>query len=208
MESFINLIAPHAAQAHWLFFSLLMLAGLNLPISEDLIVLSSAIIAATIVPQNTYKLFTFVFLGCYLSDWVAYWIGRSLTPWLKQKKWLAKIVDNKRVEKISEFYSKYGVSTLLFGRFIPFGVRNFLFLSAGMGRMNFLKFIIIDGIACLLSNTIWFTLTYSLAENYEQVLIYMRKTNIVVFSVFALFVLSFVGYKIYKHKKNSKKIIS
>ncbi len=203
IETFIDLLTQNASHAHWVFFALLMLAGFNLPISEDLVVLSSAVVAATVVPQNTFKLFAFVFTGCYLSDWLSYWIGRTFTPWLRRKKYLGKMVDNRRIVKITRFYTKYGVLTLLFGRFIPFGVRNFLFMSAGMVRMNFLKFIIIDGIACLLSNVIWFTIAYSLAENYQVVLAYMKRVNIVVFVTFALLVLVFVGYKFYRKRKST-----
>lgn len=204
METFISLLSAQALHAHWIFFFLLILAGFNLPISEDLVVLSSAVIAATVVPENTYKLFAFVFMGCYLSDWIAYWIGRSLTPWLRKRKWLAKIVDNKRILKINEFYDKYGVSTLLFGRFIPFGIRNFLFMSAGMVRMNFLKFILVDGVACLLSNTICFTLAYSFAENYQKVLFYMKKANLVLFGSFIIFIVGIICYRLYKRTKSSE----
>ncbi len=207
LESFLDLLVQNAAHAHWVFFSLLMLAGFNLPISEDLVVLSGAVVAATVVPENAYKIFAFIFVGCYFSDWLSYWIGRVVSPWLRKKKMLVKIVDNRRIVKINRFYEKYGVLTLLFGRFIPFGVRNFLFMSAGMVRMNFVKFIIIDGIACLLSNTIWFTLAYSLAENYKVVLSYMKRANIVIFGIFLLVILSIVGYKIYKRKKDSKDVI-
>lgn len=208
IETLLQLLTENATHAHWVFFSLLMLAGFNLPISEDLVVLSSAVVAATVSPENTYKIFAFVFMGCYLSDWVSYWIGRVVSPWLRKRKMLVKIVDNRRIVKVNRFYERYGVSTLLFGRFIPFGVRNFLFMSAGMVRMNFLKFILIDGIACLLSNTIWFTIAYSLAENYKVVLAYMKRTNIIIFSVFAFFVLGIIAYKIYKKRKDSKKIVS
>lgn len=200
----INFFTHQAAHAHWIFFFLLMLAGFNLPISEDLVVLSSAVIAATVTPQNTYKLFVFVFLGCYLSDWIAYWIGRKMTPWLKDRKILGKLVDNRRIMKVNQFYKKYGVSTLLFGRFIPFGIRNFLFMSAGMVRMNFVKFIIVDGIACLLSNTIWFTLAYSFAENYHTVFAYMKKANLILFGSFLVFIISIICYKLYKRKKSSQ----
>ena len=208
IETFIDLLTQNAMHAHWVFFGLLMLAGFNLPISEDLVVLSSAVVAATVVPQNTYKLFAFVFFGCYLSDWLSYWIGRVFAPWLRKRKLLGKMVDNRRVVKINRFYSKYGISTLLFGRFIPFGVRNFLFMSAGMVRVNFLKFIIVDGIACLLSNMIWFTLAYSLAENYHQVLAYMKRANLLLFGTFLFFILGIIGYRIYKKRKDSNKIVS
>ena len=207
MQAFIEFLAQNADHAHWWFFSLLMLAGLNLPISEDLVVLSGAVVAATVAPEKTYTIFAFIFVGCYLSDWVSYWVGRAVTPWMRRRRWLVKFVDNKQLAKVTKFYSKYGSLTLLFGRFIPFGVRNLLFMSAGMGKMHFGKFILVDGIACLLSNTIWFTIAYSLAENYQSVLSYMKHTNIVIFSLFLAFILGLIGVKLYKKIKSSSKTL-
>ena len=60
---------------------------------------------------------------------------------------------------------RYGFWTLLVGRFIPFGVRNCLFMTAGMARMPFLKFAVSDGIACFISSTVLFSLGYTLGKN-------------------------------------------
>ncbi len=204
MEPFLTLMAAHADWAHWLFFFILLMAGFSFPISEDLIVLASAVVAATVIPTSVYKLFIFVFLGCYLSDWIAYWMGRSLTPWLLTRKWLKFLVNNKRMAKVNQFYDKYGMSTLFFGRFIPFGIRNVLFMSAGMVKMNFFKFAVVDGLSCLISNTICFTLTYSLAENYSIVLKYIGKAHILIFSAFIMFTIGLICYKYYKYKTKIK----
>src|SRR3990167_8358088 len=160
MDEIIQFIFAHAHQAHWIVFGALMLAGFNIPISEDLMIILSAVLAALVVPENTGKLFVAVFLGCYLSDWVVYWMGRLLGPKLWNLRWFAKIVDRKKLGQIQVYYEKYGFLTLLIGRFIPFGVRNCLFLTAGMGKMSFRKFIISDGIACITSNTVLFSTAY------------------------------------------------
>ena len=80
MDIVIQFLFEHAQYAHWIVFGALMLAGLNVPISEDLMIIFSAVLAATVVPENTYKLFLALFLGAYLSDWVCYWVGRRFGP--------------------------------------------------------------------------------------------------------------------------------
>ncbi len=107
MDMLIDFIARHAPDAHWWVFFLLMLAGINLPISEDILIVMSAVLAATAIPGSPLKMFIFVFLGCYLSDWVSYGIGRNLIPRLKGKKWAGKLADNKQMLKVSAFYAKY-----------------------------------------------------------------------------------------------------
>ncbi len=204
MDMLIDFIARHAPDAHWWVFFLLMLAGINLPISEDILIVMSAVLAATAIPGSPLKMFIFVFLGCYLSDWVSYGIGRNLIPRLKGKKWAGKLADNKQMLKVSAFYAKYGMITLLIGRFIPFGIRNFLFMSAGMGGVPFRKFLLVDGVACLASNTTLFYASYALADHYPLVLHYMHRVNISLLLIFTVSFASFFLYKLYRKQKLKK----
>lgn len=200
MDSIIQFIFEHAQYAHWIVFGALMLAGLNIPISEDLMIIFSAVLAATVIPENTYKLFAGVFLGCYISDWVCYWIGRHFGPKLWNIKWFARTFDQKKIDTVHQYYAKYGFLTLLVGRFIPFGVRNGLFLTAGLGKMPFGKFLLSDGIACLLSNTLLFSLAYTVGKNYEALLSSLKMLNIFLFTAFVVAIIAFVWYK---HKKKA-----
>lgn len=195
MEQLSELLFAHAAYAHWIAFGALMLAGLNIPISEDLVIILSATIAATILPENTTKLFLGVFLGCYLSDWVCYWIGRKLGQTLRHWRWFAKTVSQKRLDQTQEYYEKYGFWTLLIGRFIPFGVRNCLFLTAGVGKMHFGKFLLSDGIACLASNTALFSLSFVLSRHFDELTAGLKVFHLLFFSCFVVTGIAFIWYK-------------
>lgn len=188
METLLQWASHHAHYAHWIFFSILLLSGLNLPISEDLIIIAGASLAATLVPENTPKLFAAIFLGCYLSDNICYGLGRYVGPKLR-------IVKKERVERIQSYYAKYGFWTLLVGRFIPFGVRNALFLTAGLGKMPFRTFLLSDGVACALSNSTLFTLAYLAGKNYETLLAHVKTFNIFLFLAFAIAGICFIWYK-------------
>ncbi len=198
MESFIF---EHAQLAHWWIFSLLMLAGLNVPISEDLLIIISGVLASTIVPENTWKLFAAIFLGAYLSDWMVYSIGRWLAPHMRRIRWFARVFHEDKIKKIQAYYKKYGTLTLVIGRFIPFGIRNALFVTAGLGKMRLLKFLIIDGVACLLSNTALFTLTYFCGRHYTYI---FKFIHIIVFVCFAIALGGYLLYK--KRRKNAERI--
>lgn len=195
MESLISFLLENAHHAHYYIFCLLMLAGLNVPISEDLMIIISATIAATIVPENTYLLFLGVFLGAYLSDWVAYYIGRKFGRKLWKFKWFSKTIPEKKLIQTQNYYEKYGFLTLLIGRFIPFGVRNCLFMAAGMGKMHFGKFILSDGIACIISNAALFSLSYYCGKNYQTLAAFIKNFNIVIFFLFIASLSGFIWYK-------------
>ncbi len=201
MEQILAFITANADYAHWVVFGLLILAGFNVPISEDLMIIISGVLAGTVVPQNTYKLFTAVFLGCYLSDWIAYGLGRKFGKHLWDIPWFARFINQEKLSQVQKYFEKHGFLTLLFGRFIPFGVRNCIFLTAGMGRMSFLHFIIGDGIACFISNTVLFTLAYTFADNYEVIIQHTKSFNTVIFSLFALLIIAFFTIRFIKKRK-------
>ncbi|NOR79573.1 MAG: DedA family protein, partial [Methyloprofundus sp.] len=121
-----------------------------------------------------------VYLGAYFSDLICYGLGRKFGPKLLEIRFFANMVSPERITKISTYYEKYGVITLILGRFIPFGVRNALFLTAGLGKMNFIKFALSDLLACTISSVSFFTLYYYYGEN---VIAYIKQGNMVVFSL-------------------------
>jgi membrane-associated protein len=202
MDSLIELISNHAHYAHWVIFGAIILAGMNIPISADVMVVISAVLAATVVPENTIELLLAVFLGCYFSAWVAYWIGRKFGPNLCKLGWFSKVLSPARLEKIANFYQKYGFLTLVIGRFIPFGFRNAIFMTAGISKMPFSRFIIRDFFACGLWSVSSFFIFYTLGQNYTVLCEHLKIFNIVIFAAFSVTVIGVVWYKKRKRAKN------
>jgi membrane protein DedA with SNARE-associated domain len=195
MESLIQWITAHAQHAHWFIFGAILLAGLNIPISADLIIIASAFLAADIIPEHTIHLYLAVFLGCYFSAWIAYWIGRLLGRKLCRIRWFSKILSLEKLEKAQKFYEKYGFFTLLLGRFIPFGVRNCIFMTSGMSRMHFGKFALWDLFACFIWSATSFYLFYKLGQNYQAVAGFVKTFNLLLFAAFSVTLIAFIWYK-------------
>ncbi len=193
LEAALEYINANAANAPYIIFGLLLLAGFNIPVSEDVMLFTSALLAAK-NPDLLYPLFFAVFAGAYISDVICYaFMGRFLGEKIFRNKFLKSMAPPEKIEKINQFYSKYGIITLILGRFIPFGVRNALFLTAGLGKMNAVKFCVADFIACIISCLCFFTLYYTFGES---VIEYVKKFNVIIFAVAAT-----VGIIIYLRKK-------
>ena len=174
METFINFICENAKDAHWIMFILLMLAGLNVPISEDVMLLVAGMIASTCIPEHWMQLFIWVWLGCYISASEAYWIGRIFGPKLYKIKWFSHVITEHRIERINHYYEKFGIMTFIVGRFCPGGVRNCLFMTAGLGKMPYNTFLLRDGLACFISSNVLFHIGYAFGENHELLLHYFH----------------------------------
>ena len=190
MEELLQIIQANIHYAHFIIFGTLLLAGLNIPVSEDVMLFISAILASN-NPDYLPHLFIGVYLGAYFSDLICYSLGRFFGTKLFEIRFFAKMVSAERITKISTYYQKYGVITLILGRFIPFGVRNALFLTAGLGKMNFIKFALSDLLACTISSIVFFSLYYYYGES---IIDYIKQGNIVIFAL-AFILLSIFWYR-------------
>lgn len=204
MDAFHDLLQNEAHRAHWYLFGGLLLAGMNIPLSADVLILCAALLSATIVPENMLKLYCGVLFGCYFSAMIAFWLGRIVGTRLIKFKFFAAILKPERLQKIKSFYESHGLLTLIFGRFIPFGIRNCIFMSTGMCKLSFGKFILRDALACSIWCTLCFVFYYSIGANYQVLLEYAKKANLVIFLGFSVTVIGFLWYKRRKNIRAEK----
>ena len=197
MEELLQIIHQNIGYAHWIIFGSLLLAGLNIPVSEDAMLFISALLAST-YPDRLWELFIAVFMGALLSDFICFSLGYFLGPHIFELRLFKKLQP--KISRVSKFYEKYGIATLFFGRFIPFGVRNGLFLTAGIGRMKPIKFVAIDTTACIVSCSIYFTLYYKLGQSVVAII---QQANIVIFAVAAIIVVAVIIRKFARRPKTA-----
>ena len=177
-----------------MIFLLLMLAGLNVPISEDVLLLGAGAIASTCIPEHTFHLFLWTWAGCWISAWEAYWIGRLFGPKLYTIKWFSHVITPKRIERLHHYYEKFGIFAFIVGRFCPGGVRNALFMTSGLGKMPFPVFLLRDGIACIISASTIFYIGFSLGDNYKVIAAYVSKYNAIILYCILGIAASIIGY--------------
>lgn len=202
METWLEYLCVHALIAPYIFFGLLILAGLNIPISEDIILLTAGFLASQCIPEHTYFVYFWVFAGSLLSAWEVYWIGRLLGPKLYDIKCFNRILTLERMEKLGECYERYGVFTFIIGRFIPGGFRNALFMSSGLSKMPFWKFVLRDGTGCLIATAVIFSLGYQFAENYHLIVLIFKKYSLIAASIFITLLIVVVLY-LWKRSKHN-----
>jgi membrane protein DedA with SNARE-associated domain len=95
-------------------------------------------------------------VGCNIGSAIAYWIGaaggRPLVA--RYGRWV--LMSQHDVDRMSEFFEKYGSVTVLVGRMLPV-VQTFVAFPAGIARMSRLRFHAYTTIGSL----VWYTcLTY------------------------------------------------
>jgi membrane-associated protein len=86
-----------------------------------------------------HGLFAALAAASFLGDNTNYWIGRYFGPRVFSRK-DSRLLNPAHLERTQRFYDKYGANTIFFARFMPI-VRTFAPFVAGIGRMNYGKFL-------------------------------------------------------------------
>lgn len=202
MNNIADILYAMAPHVHLMAFGLLLLSGLNFPVSEDLVIIISASVAATVIRQNCVIIFIGCFMGAFLSDSLAYSVGRIGGRRLLESSFVSRLFHADRIRTIENYFMKYGGKTLFFGRFIPFGVRNVLFMTSGLVRMRYFKFFIIDLFAVSITSTILFSTGYTLGGNYSRIMPYLNRYKMIIFTLFILILITVYMVRKYRNRKN------
>lgn len=204
MEDILGWACQHADQAYWLVFAVLFLAGLNIPISEDIVLITAGALANRCLQGSIPFFFLCCYLAAWMSAWEVYWIGRLLGPKLYAIRFFRTMASPERIEKLHFYYEKYGIWTFIVGRFIPGGARNALFLTCGLGKMPFARFISRDGIAVLCSTSTLFGIGYLFAEHYDDIIRFFKKYNLIALAIVVCLLLGwFIWWRV---KKKSRRV--
>ena len=134
--------------------------------------------------------------GSILSYWIGLYGGKPFLD--KFGKYL--LLDHEDLEFTEKFFARYGEITILISRFIPV-VRHLISIPAGIGRMNFPKFIFYTVIGATCWNTILTVAGFYLKQNWESIMKYSHVIDIVIVVILGLLVVLYIYRHLLKRKK-------
>ena len=137
----------------------ILATGVGFPMPEELPIVVGGALAGS--NHNYWWLMLPVcIIGVVIGDGMLYGIGRYWGPRLVQYSFVKKrILPPDRLQKIEDNFHQYGIKILLFARLTP-GIRAPIFLTAGIVRLSFVRFLIADGIYAIPGVSLLFFLGY------------------------------------------------
>lgn len=125
----------------------IILTGLGLPLPEEIPVVTAGVMLAH--PNEDLRWYIMLpacILAVIIGDGCLYAMGRFGGPKLLEIGWVKKhVLPPERRARIEQNFHDYGVAILLFARFMP-TIRTPIFVSAGIMRVPFAKFVLADGL--------------------------------------------------------------
>lgn len=101
---------------------------------------------------NIWLVGAVLMIAAIAGDTVNYWIGHFFGKKIVENPNI-KFINQEHIDKTEKFYKKYGGKTIILARFVPI-VRTFAPFVAGIGVMNYQKFILYN----VIGGVIWVSL--------------------------------------------------
>ncbi len=179
-------------------FGLLFACGLGLPLPEDI----PLTVAGIFVGRGHMSLGmagAVAWCGIIGGDCVLYYLGHKYGLNITKLPLIGHHVTKERIQRAEVLFEEYGIWVVAVGRLFA-GIRGGMVVAAGTIRFNFLKFVIADGIAALVSGGLFIWLGMLLGKNMELLEQKMHefKIGIAIFGVLAA--IGLVVYIVWRRK--------
>lgn len=156
-----------------------------------------AVGAITALPEaglNVWILGPLLVVAAFLGDLVNYFTGHWIGPKIFSKT-DSKFLNRQNLERTQKFYDKYGSRAIILGRFMPI-VRTFVPFVAGVGRMDYSKFLTVNFAGGLL----WITIFLGAGHVFGNLPAVKSNFHLVIFAVIFLSILP-VFFEAYKARR-------
>lgn len=130
-------------------FALLVLCGIGLPIPEDVLLLTTGLIAheagySWILPS------VMMYCAVMAGDSLAFLVGRRFGMRVLAMRWTQRFLTPAKQARIERLFRHYGSAVLFVARFLP-GLRAAIFCTAGAMKVRYHRFALFDGAAAIIS---------------------------------------------------------
>ncbi len=137
------------AGGYLVLFGLLFLCGVGLPLPEDIPLLIAGFFVAKgqmhLVPAAICA-----WCGIIGGDVILYHLGKKWGLGITRVPFVGKHLTASRIERAETLFDRYGIWVVAIGRLFA-GIRGAMVVAAGTIRYSFIKFIIADGLAAIVS---------------------------------------------------------
>jgi membrane protein DedA with SNARE-associated domain len=194
-------------QLVWSYFAIflvMMLTGAGLPIPEEVPIIAAGIASAhgSLIP---WLAFTCCLAGALIGDCIMYYLGYHFGRGiLKDHPWFARFLTPEREAQIEDKFRKHGLGVFFIARFLV-GLRSPVYITAGILRVSFRRFLMIDLVCATIVVGTFFGLTYFYGK---EITAWVKRAEVGLSVAVVLLALSVGIYLWRRHlKKKSERLV-
>lgn len=202
MDPLSHLVDFFAQNGYIAVFLALIICGMGAPIPEDVTLVAGGVIAG-LGYANVYIMLGVTMLGVLLGDVGMFWAGHRYGIRLLDKRPLKWLLTPERYASVQKEFERRGNRLLFTARFLP-GMRTAIFISAGLThRVSLSRFLLLDGMAALISVPLWVFLGYLGAYRHDWLLTWMHRGQIGLWTTLGIVALAVIITYLWRRKKRA-----
>lgn len=179
----------------------LIICGFGVPIPEDITLVSGGVISG-LGYTNVHIMLVVSLFGVLLGDSTMYWLGRIYGTKILRFRPIRRFLTLERLRMVRSKFEQYGNRVLFVARFLP-GLRAPIYMVAGITRrVSFIRFLLLDFFAAIISVPIWVYLGDFGASNLDWLHEQIKKGQSIIYILIALLAI----YLVWKWRKGRKKV--
>jgi len=180
-------------------FLILFVAGLGVPIPEELPIMAGGVLAHEGVVRWWLMLPVCV-LGVLSGDVVLYWIGRHWGERVLSWRAVRFVMSREREESLKAAYRRHGVKIVFTARHVM-GLRAAAFLTAGIARVPFGKFLAVDAAAAMVGVPVSFGLAFFFTDQLEAIIAGVHRAERWVVILALVVAAAWIGIRAYRRSQ-------
>ena len=198
MEFLINFFSDYG---YFAVLFVLIICGFGVPIPEDITLVSGGVISG-LGYTNVHIMLVVSLFGVLLGDSTMYWLGRIYGTKILRFRPIRRFLTLERLRMVRSKFEQYGNRVLFVARFLP-GLRAPIYIVAGITRrVSFIRFLLLDFFAAIISVPIWVYLGDLGASNLDWLHEQIKKGQSIIYILIAFLAI----YLIWKWHKGRKKV--
>ncbi|MFN2377606.1 MAG: DedA family protein [Candidatus Binatia bacterium] len=146
--------------------------------------------------MSMWVLVPLLVVAAVLGDAANFAIGTAVGPGFLEKKKL-RVIKKEHLERTQHFYAKYGGKTIVLARFVPI-VRTFAPFVAGIGRMDYSRFVLFNVVGAIA----WVVICTVAGYLFGQVPIVQEHFELVILGIILISVLPIV-FEVLRSRRGS-----
>ncbi|MBM4441249.1 MAG: DedA family protein [Candidatus Rokubacteria bacterium] len=180
-------------------FLVLFVAGLGVPIPEEVPILAAGILASQEVIRWWVALLV-CFVGVMAGDSTLYWVGRHWGERILDWRITRFVLTAEREKYVIALFHRHGVKLLFSARFVA-GFRGAVFLTAGIVRIPFWKFFLVDGIAAAIGVPLGFGVAYLFTDQLPAIMGGVHRAERLLILAGMVLLAAVIGYAAYRKSR-------
>ena len=180
-------------------FLVLFVAGLGVPIPEEAPILAAGVLASQAIIKWWLGL-AVCFVGVLSGDIALYWVGHHWGEHIMDWRLTRLVLTPDRERMVVAAYRRHGVKIVFTARFVA-GFRAAAFLTAGIVRISFWKFLLVDTVAALVGVPLGFGVAYLFSDQLPAILHGVHRVERLLILAALVLVAAVIAYAAYRKSR-------